>query len=72
MLILGKLFDLFKGWQHSHQAKPYWIILDSIAKDIEAYVVKVLNKGYSTGDIVSNGTKAVGTKEMGVLIKAEI
>ncbi|MCX7920760.1 MAG: 3-isopropylmalate dehydrogenase [Clostridia bacterium] len=46
--------------------------LDDVAKEIEDAVVNVLNKGYRTGDIASEGTKVVGTKEMGQLIKDEI
>ena len=42
--------------------------LDQIAQDIETAVVKVLDKGVRTGDIYSEGTTVVGTKEMGRLI----
>ena len=49
----------------------YSLKLDQPAKDIEAAVVRVLNMGYRTGDIVSEGCKTVGTKEMGRLIREE-
>ena len=49
----------------------YSFNLESEAKDIEDAVVKVLEKGYRTGDIKSEGTILVGTKEMGALV-AEI
>ncbi len=39
---------------------------------IEAAVVKVLDKNYRTGDIMSDGMTKVGTKEMAALIAAEI
>lgn len=42
--------------------------LDKEAKDIEDAVTKVLNEGYRTADIYSEGMKKVGTKEMGRLI----
>lgn len=42
------------------------------AKEIEDAVVNSLNKGYRTGDVFSEGTKLVGTKEMGQIIKSEI
>jgi 3-isopropylmalate dehydrogenase len=38
------------------------------AKCIEDAVTKVLNDGYRTGDIMSEGMKKVGCKEMGQLI----
>ena len=38
------------------------------AKAIEDAVAKVLNDGYRTGDIMSEGMKTVGCKEMGKLI----
>ncbi|MCX8130737.1 MAG: 3-isopropylmalate dehydrogenase [Clostridia bacterium] len=46
--------------------------LDTIAEDIEAAVVRVLDKGYRTGDISSGEAKIVGTKEMGQLIRDEL
>lgn len=49
----------------------YSLKLDLAAKDIEAAVVRVLNKGYRTGDIASEGCRLVGTKEMGRLIREE-
>ena len=41
---------------------------DTIEKAVEA----VLNEGYRTGDIYSEGTKKVGTVEMGELIKERL
>ena len=41
---------------------------DAIEKAVEA----VLNEGYRTGDIYSDGTKKVGTVEMGELIKERL
>ena len=38
----------------------------------EAAVQKVLTEGYRTGDIMSEGCKLVGTKEMGDLIAAAL
>ena len=38
------------------------------AKCIEDAVTKVLDQGYRTGDIMSEGMKQVGCKEMGKLI----
>ena len=38
------------------------------SQDIEDAVAKVLDAGYRTADIFSEGTKEVGTKEMGRLI----
>lgn len=46
--------------------------LDNIAKDIENAVEGVLEKGFRTGDIASEGTTIIGTKEMGRLIKEEL
>lgn len=46
--------------------------LKEAAKDIEDAVTRVLEKGYRTGDIAQKGTKIIGTKEMGMLIKEEI
>jgi 3-isopropylmalate dehydrogenase len=46
--------------------------LDDVAKDIEAAVERVLEKGYRTGDIYSEGTELVGTGKMGSLINSEI
>ncbi|MBI5816127.1 MAG: 3-isopropylmalate dehydrogenase [Nitrospinae bacterium] len=41
------------------------------ARDIETAVQKALDGGYRTGDIYSEGTKRIGTKEMGeVILKA--
>ena len=45
----------------------YSFNLENEAKDIENAVVKVLEEGYRTGDIKSEGTTLVGTKAMGTL-----
>lgn len=50
----------------------YSFDLEEEAKAIEDAVMKVLDKGYRTGDIYSEGMKKVGTKEMGELIANEI
>ena len=46
----------------------YSLDLDKEADAVETAVQKVLTAGYSTGDIMSEGCKLVGTKEMGDLI----
>lgn len=46
--------------------------LEKESKEIEDAVSRVLDKGYRTGDIASEGTTLVGTKKMGELIKQEI
>lgn len=50
----------------------YSLNMPEAARDIEAAVESVLNKGYRTGDIYTEGTKKVGTKEMGRLVLEEI
>ncbi len=50
----------------------YSFDLDKEAKAIEDAVQRVLEKGYRTGDIFSEGMTLVGTKEMGDQIAAEI
>lgn len=50
----------------------YSLELPEAARDIEKAVETVLNKGYRTGDIFSEGTTKVGTKEMGKLVLDEI
>ncbi len=50
----------------------YSFKLAAEARDIETAVSTVLENGYRTGDIMSEGMKAVGTKEMGALIKEAI
>jgi len=50
----------------------YSFNLQKEAEEIENAVARVLDKGYRTGDIASDGTKVVGTSEMGDLIKQEI
>lgn len=46
--------------------------LDSEGEDIEAAVLKVLEKGYRTNDIMSEGKIMVGTDKMGDLIRNEM
>ena len=46
----------------------YSLDLDKEADAVEAAVQKVLTDGYRTGDIMSDGCKLVGSKEMGNLI----
>ena len=46
----------------------YSLDLDKEADAVEVAVQKVLTDGYRTGDIMSDGCKPVGTKEMGDLI----
>ena len=46
----------------------YSLDLDKEADAVEVAVQKVLTDGYRTGDIMSDGCKLVGTKEMGDLI----
>ena len=46
----------------------YSLDLDKEADAVETPVQKVLTDGYRTGDIMSDGCKLVGTKEMGDLI----
>lgn len=50
----------------------YSFDLENEAKEIENAVVNVLNKGYRTIDIASNGANIIGTNAMGDLIKNEI
>jgi 3-isopropylmalate dehydrogenase len=46
----------------------YSFDLEEEAKAIESAVEKVLEEGYRTGDIYSQGTTKVGTDKMGDLI----
>lgn len=46
----------------------YSLNLEKEAKAIENAVMTVLDAGYRTGDIASEGAKIVGTKEMGTLV----
>ena len=46
----------------------YSLDMDKEADAVETAVQKVLTEGYRTGDIISEGCKAVGTEEMGNLI----
>ena len=50
----------------------YSFNLTEEADAIEKAVETVLNEGYRTGDIYSEGTKKVGTVEMGELIKERL
>jgi 3-isopropylmalate dehydrogenase len=50
----------------------YSLGMNDAARDIEEAVQKVLDKGYRTGDIFTEGTKKVGTAEMGRLVLEEL
>ncbi|KZL91267.1 3-isopropylmalate dehydrogenase [Clostridium magnum] len=50
----------------------YSFDMEDAAKDIEAAVLKFLDKGYRGLDIMQPGMKVVGTEEMGDLIASEI
>ena len=50
----------------------YSFNLEDEARVIEGAVVKVLEEGYRTGDIMSDGMKLVGTSEMGKLVLENI
>ena len=50
----------------------YSLDLDKEADAVETAVQKVLTEGYRTGDIMSDGCKLVGTREMGDLIAEKI
>lgn len=50
----------------------YSLGLDKVSADIEKAVETVLDAGYRTGDIASEGTRIVGTREMGALICSEL
>ncbi len=50
----------------------YSLGMNDASKDIEDAVEKVLNKGFRTGDIASEGTTVVGCVEMGKLIRDEL
>ncbi|GHU73974.1 3-isopropylmalate dehydrogenase [Clostridia bacterium] len=50
----------------------YSFELEDESKTIENAVTKVLEQGYRTGDIYSEGTKKIGTSEMGRLITAQL
>lgn len=50
----------------------YSLGLSQPARDIEEAVVKVLEKGYRTGDIWTAGFEKVGTKKMGEIVLAEL
>lgn len=50
----------------------YSFDLDKEAKEVEEAITKVLEQGYRTVDIMSEGNTLVGTKEMGDLIVANL
>lgn len=50
----------------------YSFNLETEAKAVESAVMQVLDAGYRTGDIMSNGMKLVGTVEMGDLVARAI
>ncbi|MDF2822282.1 MAG: 3-isopropylmalate dehydrogenase [Clostridiales bacterium] len=50
----------------------YSLDLDQAADDIDNAIKKVLQNGFRTGDIMSEGMKKVGTVEMGNLIVAQL
>ena len=50
----------------------YSLNMDEAAKDIETAVISVLDEGYRTGDIASEGCKPVSTREMGQLILSRL
>jgi len=50
----------------------YSFNLDKEAQEIEDAVIKVLDKGYRTGDIMEEGKTLVGTEEMGRLVIKEL
>lgn len=50
----------------------YTFGLSEEADAIETAVKKVLKKGYRTPDITTDGSKTVGTKDMGALVRDEI
>jgi 3-isopropylmalate dehydrogenase len=50
----------------------YSLNLPAEAESIEKAVVNVLEQGYRTYDIMSDGMKRVGTREMGELIASEV
>ena len=50
----------------------YSLDLDKEAEAVEMAVQKVLTEGWRTGDIMSEGGRMVGTKEMGDLIAAAV
>ncbi len=50
----------------------YSLNMDEAADDVERAVKQVLKDGYRTVDIMSEGMKEVGTKEMGDLIAERI
>ena len=50
----------------------YTLGLTREAETIEAVIEEVLNEGYRTYDIMSEGKMKVGTKEMGDLIAGKV
>ena len=82
---MSQVMDLHRTSQDRIKANPiatipfqqqccfvYSLNLDEEADAVEAAVQKVLTDGYRTGDIMSEGCKKVGTKEMGDLIAAAV
>lgn len=50
----------------------YSFSLEEEAKSIENAVLAVLEDGYRTGDIMTEGKKKVGTIEMGNLVREKL
>jgi 3-isopropylmalate dehydrogenase len=50
----------------------YSLALSKEAKVVEDAILAVLNDGYRTYDIMSEGMKKVGTKEMGDLVAGKV
>ncbi|MDH3974993.1 MAG: 3-isopropylmalate dehydrogenase [Deltaproteobacteria bacterium] len=46
--------------------------MDDVYDDIDSAIVRILDKGYRTPDIMQEGSKSAGCKEMGDLIVAEL
>ena len=59
-------------YQRAAMLLRYSLALSKEAKAVEDAVLAVLNDGYRTYDIMSEGMQKVGTKEMGDLIAAKI
>jgi len=50
----------------------YAFAMDDVYDDIDSAIVRILDKGYRTPDIMQEGSKAVGCQEMGDLIVEEL
>ena len=50
----------------------YTFNMDGVASSIERAVEKVLEKGFRTADIYTEGTKKVGCSEMGDAVVGEL